>query len=374
LRVLYAAGASPNAYGIRESRLWKHNLFDTLVEMGHEVIPFSRDVTWHLATYQNQMNSLRERDLVLKYKADLQVSLLEEIGRENDKAPLDLFFSYFWSDICDPETIEAIKRMGIVTVNWYCNASYQFHLVQKLAPAYHYVLVPERMRLEDYRRAGANPIYCQEAANPTIYRPYDVPVSYDVVFIGQRYGNRPAYLERLAGAGVDVWAFGPGWIPAPAPSEPPWYEAGRKVKRALLGGVARSAPNRATPRHGGVLSDLEYVQMYSRCKIALGFTTTAHNPQGGEPPIKQVRLRDFEAPMSGAFYMVEFFEELSDFFKPGEEIVFFSDPNDLIQKAQYYLRHEDERERIRQAGTNRARKDHSWRSRFEKAFREMGLA
>jgi spore maturation protein CgeB len=368
LRVFYAAGASPNAYGIRESRLWKHNLFDTLVEMGHEVIPFSRDVTWHLATYQNQMNSRKERDLVLKYKAELQASLLEEIGQENDKAPVDLLFSYFWSDICDPETIVAIKRMGILTVNWYCNASYQFQLVQKLAPAYHHCLVPERMRLDDYSRAGANPIYCQEAANPTIYRPYELPVSYDVVFIGQNYGNRPAYLERLAGAGVDVWAFGPGW------TQPPWYETGRKVKRALLGGGARSAPNRGTIRRGGVLSDLDYVQMYSRCKIALGFTTTAHAPQGGEPPIKQVRLRDFEAPMSGAFYMVEFIEELSDFFKPGEEIVFFSDPDDLIQKAQYYLHHEDEREGIRQAGMNRARKDHSWRSRFEKAFREMGLA
>ena len=374
MRVFYAAGASPNAYGIRESRLWKHNLFGTLVEMGHEVVPFSKDVTWHLATYQNQMNSRRERDLVLKYKAELQAHLLEEIGQENDRAPFDLFFSYFWSDMCDPETIEVIKRMGIVTVNWYCNASYQFPLVEKLAPAYHYCLVPERMRLDDYRRAGANPIYCQEAANPTIYKPYDVPVSHDVVFIGQRYGNRPAYLECLAGAGVDVWAFGPGWLPDSSRYEPPWYEAGRRVKRALLGRGARSAPNRATPRHGGVLSDLEYVQMYSRCKIALGFTTTAHTPQGGESPVRQVRLRDFEAPMSGAFYMVEFFEELSDFYRPGEEIVFFSDPNDLIQKAQYYLRHNDERERIRQAGMTRARKDHSWRSRFEMAFREMGLA
>ena len=68
-----------------------------------------------------------------------------------------------------------------------------------------------------------------------------------------------------------------------------------------------------------------------------------------EPPIKQVRLRDFEAPMSGAFYLVERCDELAEFFEPDEEIVFFEDADELAEKAKYYLSHHAERERIRQA-------------------------
>jgi hypothetical protein len=75
--------------------------------------------------------------------------------------------------------------MGICTINWYCNASYQFELVEEIAPAYDYCLVPEKFWLDDYRRVGANPIYCQEAANPNTYKPYDLPKSFDVTFVAR---------------------------------------------------------------------------------------------------------------------------------------------------------------------------------------------
>src|SRR5882762_6332650 len=101
MRIFYAAGASPNAYHISESNLWKNNLFDSLVEMGHEVIPFSKDVTWHFTQYQNYQTSPQERSGFLKYKAELQSSLIKEIAAEHQAKKIDLFFSYFWSDICE---------------------------------------------------------------------------------------------------------------------------------------------------------------------------------------------------------------------------------------------------------------------------------
>jgi spore maturation protein CgeB len=78
--------------------------------------------------------------------------------------------------------------------------------------------------------------------------------------------------------------------------------------------------------------------------------------------------------MSGAFYLVERFDELAEFFEPGEEIAFFEDEEDLADKAAYYLRNEAERERVRAAGMRRAREEHTWHKRFESAFRQMGLA
>jgi hypothetical protein len=63
---------------------------------------------------------------------------------------------------------------------------------------------------------------------------------------------------------------------------------------------------------GGTLSDGEMIQMYSRAKINLGFSTCGDTHKT-KNRIVQVRLRDFEVPMSGGFYMVEYMDELKEF-------------------------------------------------------------
>jgi spore maturation protein CgeB len=123
---------------------------------------------------------------------------------------------------------------------------------------------------------------------------------------------------------------------------------------------------------GGTLSDEEMIRMYSRSKINLGFSTCGHTHQTSER-IMQIRLRDFEVPMSGGFYMVEYMEELEEFFEIGKEIVCYSDQEELADKIRHYLSHDSEREAIRWAGHQRCLRDHTWKKRFEAAFLEMGL-
>ncbi len=112
--------------------------------------------------------------------------------------------------------------------------------------------------------------------------------------------------------------------------------------------------------------------MYSRSKINLGFSTCGDTHQTNER-IMQIRLRDFEVPMSGGFYMVEYMEELQEFFEIGKEIICYEDREDLADKIKYYLDHDSERETIRWAGHQRCLRDHTWKKRFEAAFTEMGL-
>jgi spore maturation protein CgeB len=398
MRIFYAAGVSPNAYNISESNLWKNNLFDSLVEMGHEVIPFSKDVTWHFTAYQNYQTSPEERSKFLQYKSELQASLIKEIATEHQAQPIDLFFSYFWSEVCEPRTIEKIKSMGIKTLNWYCNGSYQFELIAELAPHYDWCLVPEKFRLKDYEAIGAHPLYCQEAANPRIYKPYNVPVDIDVSFVGQAYGDRPAYIKHLLDQGIDVRVFGYGWDQfsnAPRPGPPTakrflniarklttregWHALHRRLSRPPDASVDIKAGGFDSPVIlpgkviGGVLSDIEMIQMYSRSKISLGFSTCGDTHRTNER-IVQIRLRDFEVPMSGGFYMVEYMEELEEFFEIGKEIVCYTGPQDLADKIEYYLRHETEREAIRKAGYERCLRGHTWRHRFEKVFEQTGLS
>jgi hypothetical protein len=196
-------------------------------------------------------------------------------------------------------------------------------------------------------------------------------VEFDVTFAGQKYGNRPLHIRSLIDAGIDVRVWGPHWQDSPRYLSL-WKRVGKRAKQWLLNRETRPV-DVPRDRVGPPLTDEEYVKLYSRSKISLGFSGVAELPSRGEP-IKQVRLRDFEALMSGAFYMVEYFEELAEFFEPGKEIVCFTGSDDLVEKARYYLAHEDERDRIRQAGMQRARSEHTWHKRFEMVFRHIGLS
>jgi spore maturation protein CgeB len=120
------------------------------------------------------------------------------------------------------------------------------------------------------------------------------------------------------------------------------------------------------------LSDDELVKMYSRSHISLGFSEVQHR-QTGEIK-RHVRLRDFEAPMSGALYFTGYQEELAEYYEIGEEIVCYDTKEELLGKVRYYLSHESEAERMREAGLRRARRDHTWEDRFRQLFEAIGLS
>lgn len=366
MRIFYAAPDTPHEGALATSRLWRVNLYEPLRDLGHELIEFDFDYSPY--NYHLDPDIPEHRQFIAEHRPRFGEELVRQVRRAHRERPIDLFFSYFYGSYVEAEAIREIGRLGIATVNWYCNASYQFRLVEAIAPAYDLCLVPEKFRLDDYRRVGAKPLYCQEAANPNVYRPIDVPHEFDVTFVGQRYGTRPDLLGRLHRAGFDVRAWGPHWPPT-EPRHRPLRALGQRVKNWLRGRLPADLP---ADRCGPPLPDDELIAMYSRSRISLGFSTVAYVPKQG-PPIKQVRLRDFEATMSGAFYLVEQFDELEDFFEPDREIVCFRDARELIDKTRFYLAHPAERERIRQAGMRRARAEHTWHARFEMMFRHLGL-
>ncbi len=378
MRIFYAAEfETPSG-----SRLWYNNLYLALLDLGHQVIVLDYPLDAHYAHANPAIPA--QRAFIRAHRSHLEKALLRQVQAEHKRQSLDLFFSYFCSAFVRPEVIREIRALGIVTVNWYCNGSYQFHLVRDIAPAYDFCLVPEKFRLNDYRSIEANPIYCQEAANPNVYKPYPLFREFDVTFVGQKYGDRPLYIRHLLDAGINVRVWGPGWQARPTRSSPfsrlkklstvdGWRSLARKVQRGhRVTELAEQPIMLPLGICGPPLTDEEMVRMYSRSKISLGFSSCGETHRTSER-ILQVRLRDFEAPMSGALYMVEYMQELEEFFEIGKEVVCYYDPTDLADKVKYYLGHDTERERIRQAGYKRALRDHTWQKRLADTFKTMGL-
>lgn len=387
MKIFFACPHSPNTTFLPESNIWHDNLYQGLKSFGSDIVEFSYDLT---ATMRRK-NPKRQGNIKFIKKNRVLVSkeLLNQITNEHAKGKIDIFFSYFTDACITIETLHKIKEMGIITINWYCNASYQLHLVENISSHYDFCLVPERFRIEDYRRLGANPIYCQEAADPKRYSNFNIPYKYDVGFVGQGYGERPRLIKSLLDNKINVNVWGPRWeLYSDIRRETqknrkmankvwPPKKIYRKFRNIIqskssagknFGNTTVKLPQQIM---GGHVSDEDMVRIFNQSKINLGFSVCATGKT--EKRILQIRLRDFEVPMSGGFYLVEYMKELEEFFQIGSEIVCYKDVNDLVKKIKYYLKHDSERESIRIAGYKRAKEQHTWKKRFERAFREMGI-
>lgn len=359
------------------------NLIAGLKDAGCEVVHYDPGHPFHEALGPDWTEEDRAR---------VSQRMLEAVRREHSRRPLDLFFSYLLKQLVYPDAIREVGKLGVPTVNYWCNGAHQFYLVDEISPAFDYCVVTERAALAKYREVGARPVYLQMAANPRIYHPYDVPKEYKVTFVGQRYADRPTYVLHLLKNGIDVRVWGPGWtrdrtfgekglgtgVTLPYLTKHPRASAYKLldyVKREIRHRVDIPIWNerRLTRVAGPSLAQQELVRMYSRSRISLGFSTCGYARYEDRQKIRQIHLRDFEGPMSGACYFVEYQEEIEDFYEVGREIVCYTTREDLLDKVRYYLAHPEEAERIRRAGYDRARRDHTWVRRFRELFNAIGL-
>jgi spore maturation protein CgeB len=112
--------------------------------------------------------------------------------------------------------------------------------------------------------------------------------------------------------------------------------------------------------------------MFSQSRLSLGFAPAGASHLAAER-LTHLRLREFEAPMSGALYLTEDQPELAEYFEPGREVLTYTSPDDLLDKARFYLARQEDSERIRHNGWLRARREHTWQQRFKELFDVLGF-
>jgi spore maturation protein CgeB len=75
--------------------------------------------------------------------------------------------------------------------------------------------------------------------------------------------------------------------------------------------------------------------------------------------------RLFEATGVGTLLVTDWKKNLHEMFEPGKEVVSYHTPEECVEKIQYYLEHEDEREEIARAGQERTLRDHTYYQRMQ---------
>lgn len=282
----------------------------------------------------------QDKDWHKSLKEKMNRALIKQVDNWMNESRADIIFTYLSGELVEPETLRTIRNYGVPMINLALND--KEHFIGKIKNGraggardicryFDLCWTSTQDALVKYSVEGALPLYLPEGANPDTHKPYAVEKSIDVSFVGQCYGNRATVIDELKRRGINVEAYGTGWPNGPLPTE-------------------------------------EMVRMYSRSKINMGFGGVA-----GHGDTFCLKGRDFEIPMSGGFYMTEDHPELAVAFHPGEEILTYSNPNELIAKINYYLSHPVEAEAIRKKGYKRALRDHTWEMRFEKIFHILGL-
>lgn len=244
-----------------------------------------------------------------------------------------------------PEVVAAIRNeIGAITVNYATDDPFNWRTgtpeLIKSIPHYDIYATTKQAIIPDVKRAGGREVRYVRFGYKSSVHFYDPPLlpderkrfSADVAFAGE------ADADRL-----------------------PFF-------RALL----RAIPNLNLALYGGLWNQDGQLRSYFRGPVRGRAFRMAHG--GAKIVVNLVRrenrddhvMRTFEGPACGAFMLHERTESHLDIYKEGRDAAFFESSDELIDKVRYYLLHDHERERIRQAGYSRTiSAGHSYRNRLE---------
>ena len=310
---------------------------------------------------------------------------------------LDLIFCIVYDDFLLIETAKQLRDLGVPMVNYHVDMAFQWYRVIRTAPYFDVLAVAQLTNAEYLKPYNPNIEWMPMAANPSFYfrdAALGKKLEHGVSFIGSFNPFRRALLAECVSKGIRPVVFGRGWKSEnPTPYEFAWdpykivhdlryYGIARwkaEGSESVLGPVRRKYARQFPFQKlegaelQGPCEDAALPDIFNQSQVNLGFSDTGWHSETSIRDSKnlQCRLRDFEVPMAGGFYLVQHAPDHSQYYKIGEEIVAWTEPGDFIEKVLFYSRNEKAASRIREAGQKRVLGEHTWRHRFDRLFTRL---
>ena len=245
----------------------------------------------------------------------------------------NLLIAQTWAGFVNPEVFGRIAgEYGTVVVNigmddrhqyWGRKVNGEWRGTRGLIPYIDLALSAAPECVEWYLKESCPALFFPEASDPQIFRPIPgLQKEHDICFVGARYGVRERIVTDLRRAGVRVSAFGQGW-------------------------------------EGGRIGVEDVPRLFAQSKIVLGVGTVGHCSD-----FYALKMRDFDGPMSGSFYLTHDNPDLYRLYDIGNEIATYRTVEECVNRVRYYLEHDKEREDIARRGRERAVREHTWDKRF----------
>jgi spore maturation protein CgeB len=366
------------------------HLVGSLLDMGHDV------ETFFYGPAVGEFYGRARKEELTSRNAEL-LSMARRAAKGS--GGLQLILCYVYDDFLRPETARALSCLGVPMVNFNVDMVNQWYRQSRTARYFTAVLCAQKQNMLALAAHGARTWYFPMAArSPDSKWTETIGDSFEpaapVTFVGTPMPFRKRVLRYLSDAGVSIAVYGKFWRESvdAAPdhglektiSDFRHYGLTRlrhEGPGALTGALAarfrRSAGHESPALPDsclhGFLPQARVAPLFARSRINIGFTRmTGEDPWAAGS--NQVKLRDFEVPMAGGFYLVERAPDYDELFVPGVEVETWGTPDELKEKIEHYLGRDEERASIAARGLARAQRDHSWRRRFEDLFGRLDIA
>ena len=297
-----------------------------------EVIPLINDYNGYNPKKWISSSSIEKEDLAVASQ-----DFLNQVMVAHQKKPIDVLLGQIGEHITSFSVLESIQKLGIPVINISMDDKITDRWLRKKKQGYvsltkgiDLVLTTSPDTCLWYLIENAPAIYWPLASNPDIFYPREHKI-YDVVFVGGNYGLRGKLVKKIRKAGIKIEVFGPGF------------------------------PN-------GFINAVRMSEVFGQAKIILGSGHVGYNED-----IFTLKLRDFDATMSGSLYITNRNPDLLQLFKEDKEIECYNTFDECISKIKFYLANPDRLEVIANAGLKKARDNHTWNKNFEKAFKIINL-
>ncbi|PZE20610.1 CgeB family protein [Paenibacillus xerothermodurans] len=248
------------------------------------------------------------------------------------------------------EQLERVRALGIRTAIWLTDDPYYTNVTINLVKNYDYVFTLELACVSLYQQHGCPRVfYLPFAANPAVFTPKPVPVHYrrDINFLGSAYWHRVAFFNRMTRflAARNTYISGLWWDRLPE-----YHLLAHKISL----------------NHW--LEPEETAGYYNGAKVVINLHRAVYDPTMNDNTELIAAVspnpRTFEICACGTLQLVDVRSDLSRFYTPGVEIVTYASADELMEKIDYYLQHEEERQEIALNALRRTRMEHTYQHRL----------
>jgi hypothetical protein len=384
MRIFLSAQQALRAHAVPAYAFWEYYFRHGLAEAGHEIVT-APGVDW--------AEGLTALDPAARARWLGQTwgRTVDFLREEHARRPVDLFLGYLFPDQVEPAALRTIRGLGIPCVNFFCDNVREFTRIPDSFAGFDLHWVPEAEARALYSRAALPWVYAPMPmwVPPELRQPAATE-SGGVAFIGSHDVLREDLLGEAVAAGLPLRLYGAGWRAGPATAEPPAGPPRGKLGNQLaflrrhgLRSFAMRATyqlHRPRPREWiqrcwqPAADHADYVRITRESPVVVGITRYPGFRHPFRRPGHYSRLRDLEAPMLGACYLVEQAPGLADLYDLGTEVLTFNSAAELVAQADRLQRDPALRRSLRERGQHRALADHTIAQSLRKIAAKLGLA
>lgn len=319
-RILYVGSLDPQGHCFQRLQAFRR--------LGWQADPFDTDP--YVLAGGRLRRALRIRLLMGGAVERLNRDLLEAARRQS--------YDWVWLDkvlFLRAATVRAIGATGALTAHFNPDNPFGtrgdpgWRLFMAAIPAYDVHILPRQSNVEEYRGAGArHSVLMPYGYDPEAHFPpppgwSEADRTIDVGFVGTPFDRRREFfLELWRAHGVNVTVRGSHW-------------------ERVLSADEYKGLNAAGPVYGPA-----YRETIWRTRISIGLVSHGNKDE--------YTTRSFDIPACGGFLLAERTPGHEAAYVEGDEAAFFSNPAECAARIRHYLPLAAERQRIAEAGRQRA--------------------